>query len=111
LNWQVLNVLIVKFQASSLDLYFGSMLINLSYKALVNLSMPNIALEQEVIAAAITIALILFLYASDAARSTETEQRIFSEALTSNVGVLQNFRVYKKWIPLSSNFWAIYSRL
>jgi len=41
------------------------MLINLSYKALVNLSMPNIALEQEVIAATITTALILFLYASD----------------------------------------------
>jgi len=43
------------------------MLINLSYKAVVNLPMPNIALEQEVIAAAITIALIpvLFSYASD----------------------------------------------
>jgi len=34
-------------------------------KALVNLSMPNLALEQEVVAAAITIALlILYLYAS-----------------------------------------------
>ena len=67
MNLQVLNVLIVKFQAYSLDLYFGSMLVNLSYKALVNLSTPNIALDQEVIAAAITIALIpvLFLYASD----------------------------------------------
>ena len=34
-------------------------------KALVNLSMPKTALEQEVIAAAITIALILYLHASD----------------------------------------------
>jgi len=33
LNWQVLKVLIVKFQASSLDLYFGSLLINLSCKS------------------------------------------------------------------------------
>jgi len=44
--------------------------------------MPNIAPEQEVIAAAITIALILFcfytlrMYAKTA-RSTETEQRLF----------------------------------
>jgi len=70
--------------------------------------MPNIALEQEVIAAAITIALILYLHTSDvlyinAERSTEAEQRLCSEAMTSEVGLLQNFGAYK-WIPLSSNF-------
>jgi len=73
--------------------------------------MPNIALEQEVIAAAITIALVLlYLHASDVhqqrnrARSTEAEQRLGSEALTSEVGLLQNVRAYKKWIPSTSNF-------
>jgi len=71
--------------------------------------MPNIALEQEAIAAAITIALILYLHACDVhqhytARSTKAEQRLCSEALTSEVGRLQNFHACKKWIPLSSNF-------
>jgi len=71
--------------------------------------MPNLALEQEVIEAAITIELILYLHASDVgytntARSTEAEQRLCSEALKSDVGLLQNFRAYKKWISLSSNF-------
>jgi len=32
-------------------------------------------------------------------RSTEAEQRLCSEALTSEVGLLQNFRACKKWIP------------
>jgi len=41
---------------------------------------------------------------------TEAEQQLCSEALTSEVGLLQTFRVYKKWIPLS-NIWAINSRL
>ena len=57
LNWQVLKVLIVKFQFSTLD-HCHHLLINLSCKALVNLSMPNIALAREVIAAAIRIALL-----------------------------------------------------
>jgi len=99
LNWQVLKVLILKVQASTLD-QCHHLLINLSCKALVNLSMPNIALEQEVIAAAITIALIFYtlLMYINTARSTEAEQRLCSEALTSEVG-LQNFHAYKKWIP------------
>jgi len=67
--------------------------------------MPSIVLEQEVIAAAITTALvILYLLASDVHQhstySTEAEQRLCSEALPSEVGLLQNFRAYK-WIPLS----------
>jgi len=71
--------------------------------------MPNIALEEEVIAAAITIALIAYciytlLIYTNTACSTETEQRLCSEALTSDVDLLQNIRAYKKWIPLSSNF-------
>jgi len=41
----------------------------------------------------------LLMY-TNTARSTEGEQRICSKALTSEVGLLQNFRAYK-WIPLS----------
>jgi len=52
----------------------------------------------------------LLMYTNNA-RSTEAKQRLCSEALTSEVGFLQNFRAYEKWIPLSSNFWAIKSRL
>jgi len=33
--------------------------------------------------------------------SSIAEQRVCSEALTSEVGLLQNFRAHKKWIPLS----------
>jgi len=100
LNWQVLKVLIAKFQASTLD-QCHHLLINLSCKALVNLSMSNIALEQEVIAAAITIVLIFYtlLMYIITARSTEAEQWLCSKALTSEGGLLQNFRAYKKWIP------------
>jgi len=62
--------------------------------------MPNIALEQEVIAAAFMTALIFYtlLMYTNTARSTEAEQRLCSEALTSEVSLLQNFRTYK-WIP------------
>jgi len=68
--------------------------------------MPNIALEQEVVAAAIAIALIFYtlLMYTDTARSIEAEQRLCSEALTSEGCLLQSFGRYKKWIPLSSNF-------
>jgi len=38
---------------------------------------------------------------TNTACSTEAKQRPCSEALTSEVGLLQNFRAYKKWIPLS----------
>jgi len=71
----------------------------------------NMAIEQEVIGAAITIAfLTLYLHSSDVlytntARSIEAEQRLaLTETLTSEVGLLQNFRAYKKWIPLPSYF-------
>jgi len=70
--------------------------------------MPNIALEQEAIAAAITITLvILYLHDSDVHQHstfTEAEQRLCSEALTSKVGLLQSLRAYKKLIPLSFDF-------
>jgi len=56
--------------------------------------MSSIVLEQEVIAAAITTALVvLYLHASDV-------HRLCSEALTFEIGFLQNIRSYKKWIPL-----------
>jgi len=42
---------------------------------------------------------------TNTARSIEAEQRLCYEAMTSNeVGLLQNYRAYKKWIPFSSNF-------
>jgi len=72
--------------------------------------MPNVALEQEVIAAASTSAFVIayciytLLVYTNTARSTEDEQRLSSEALTSKIGLLQNFRACKKWISLSSNF-------
>jgi len=72
----------------------------------------NIAVEQAVKADAITIALLmLYLRASDVgysntARSIESRSEtllVCSEALTSEVGLSQNFRAYKR-IPLSSEF-------
>jgi len=38
---------------------------------------------------------------TNTARSTEAEQRLCFEALTSEVGLLQNFRAYKEWVPLA----------
>ena len=104
LNWQVLKVLIVKFQASTLD-QCHHLLKTCLAKAQVNLSMPSITFEQEVIAAAITTARLLYcictlLMCTNTARLTKAEQRLCSEALTSEVGLLQNIRAYKKWIPL-----------
>jgi len=62
--------------------------------------MLNIGLEQEVIAAAITTALVvLYLHVSDVHQHStfnEAEQRLCSEALTSEVGLLQSLREYKK---------------
>jgi len=61
-------------------------------KALVNLSMPNISLEQEVIAAPLRLRFVHCIYTlqtyTNTARSTEAEQRLCSEALTSEVGLL-----------------------
>jgi len=41
---------------------------------------------------------------TNTARSVEAEQKVCSEALTSEVGFLQNFRAYEKWIQLASTF-------
>jgi len=67
--------------------------------------MPCIALDREVIAAAVTTARLLYciytlLMHTNTARSIEAEQRLCSDTLTSEVGLLQNIRTYK-WIPLS----------
>jgi len=67
----------------------------------------SITVEQDVIAAAITIArasYTVFIRFGCAPTQHEAEQRLCSEALTSDVGLQQNFGSYKKWIPLSSNF-------
>jgi len=60
--------------------------------------MPSIALEQEVITTALVILFYtLLMYTNtNTARSTKVEQRLCSEALTSEVGLLQNFHAYKK---------------
>jgi len=68
--------LTVKFQAST---WINAIICSYTFlaKALVNLSIPSVALEQEVIAAAITIALILYLHASDIHQhSTFNQSRI-----------------------------------
>jgi len=60
----------------------------------------NMAIEQEVIAAAITIALILYLHSSNVHQHSTfkgSRTETCSEALTSEAGLLQNFRAYKKW--------------
>jgi len=66
----------------------------------------NIAVEQEVIVASVTIAFLIVycIYTlqmyTNTARSIEAEQRLCSEAMTSKVGFLQNCRAYKKWISV-----------
>jgi len=67
----------------------------------------TIAIEQEIIAADIPLRLY-YIYTlrmyTNTARSIEAEQRLCSEAVTSDeVGLLQNFRTWK-WIPFSFNF-------
>jgi len=37
-------------------------------------------------------------------RAIEADKRLCSEALTCEVGLLQNFRAIETWILLSSNF-------
>jgi len=71
--------------------------------------MPNIALEQEVIEPAITIALILYLHASDVHQHS-TFNRSWTATLLWGTDIRSRPST-KLWIPLSSNFWAIYSRL
>jgi len=73
--------------------------------------MPNVALEQEAIAAAITIALLYrptvftrFGYTSTQhVQSKPSRDFALTEALSSKVGLLQNFCANKKLILLSSN--------
>ena len=68
----------------------------------------NTAVEQEVIAADVTMRFLYCIYTlrmyTNTARSTDAVQRLCSEALTSEEGLLQNFRAYKKCIPMSTNF-------
>jgi len=69
--------------------------------------MPDIAVEQEAIAAAIPTALLLLhFHASDVTPTQHVQSKpnrdfALIEALTSEVGLVQNIRSYKKWIPLS----------
>jgi len=124
LKWQVL---IVKFQASTLDQ---------CYHLLINLSCQSASKPLNAISARSAVCFLQpilqlskkssrptwslhFLYCictllmyTNTARSIEVEQRLCSEAMTSDeVGLLQNFRAYKNWIPFSFNFWAIISRM
>jgi len=122
LNWLVLKVLIVKFQASTLD-QRHNLLINLfcksarkpldarSARSAVGFLQPILQLSKTSSRPTLRLR---FLYCistlrmcTNTARSIKAEQQLCSEALTSDEGLLQNFCAYKKWIPLSSNFWAI----
>jgi len=62
--------------------------------------MSNIELEQDVIAAAIKIAVVILIYTlrlcTNTACSIEPEQRLCSVALTFEAGLLQNFCAHKK---------------
>jgi len=122
LHWQVLIVLIVKFQASALD-QCRHLLINLSCKSTskpLNISArsvvyflkPILQLSKKSSRPVLRLRFLYCIYTlwmyTNTARSIEAEQRLCSEALTSEVGLVQNFRAYK-WILLSSNFWAINS--
>jgi len=127
LNWQVLKVLIVKFQASTLD-HCQHLLISLSCKSatkpLNTISARSaVCFLQPILQLSKTSSRppwrLRFLYCictlrmyTNTARSIEAEQRLCSEAMTSDeVGPLQNFRAFKKWIPFSFSFWAIISRM
>ena len=69
----------------------------------------NIVVEQEVIAADITIALLILIYTlqmyTNTARSVEAEQRICSNWGTD---LLQNVCLYKKWISVFIYFFSDY---
>jgi len=78
----------------------------------------DIALEPEFIAAAITIALPIqnCIYSFGCTptqhfQSKPSRDFALTEALTSEVGLLQYFRACKKWIPFSSNFYEVNSRM
>jgi len=127
LNQQVLKVLIEKFPASTLD-QWHHLLINLFCKSA---SKPLSAVSARSAVCFLQPILqlskkssrppwrLLFLYCihtlwmyTNTARSIEAERRLCSEAMTSGeVGLLQNFRVLRKWTPFSSNFWAINLRM
>jgi len=105
LNWQVSKVLIVKFQASTLD-QCHHLFINLSCISAGKPLNAQYCAWARIIAAVIATARLLYciytlLMCTNTASSTEAEQRLCSEALTSEVGLLKNIRAYKKWIPLS----------
>jgi len=126
LNRQVLKVFTVKFPASTLD-QCHHLLINLfcknaskplnavSARSAVCFLQPILQLSKK--SSRLTLRLRLYcIYTlwmyTNTARSIEAEQRLCSEATTSEeVGLLQNFRAFRKWTPFPSNFWAINLRM
>jgi len=122
LNWQVLKVLIVKFQASTLD-QCHHLLINLSCKtaskplnavsarSAVCFLQPILQLSKRSSRPPLRLCLLYCIYTllmyTNTARSTEAEQRLYSEVLTSEIRLLQNVCAYKKW----SRCYVIFQRL
>jgi len=124
LNWHVLKVSMVKFQASTWD-QCHHLLINLSCKSA---SKPLNALSAR--SAVCFLQPISQLSTKSSGRHYDCasytvctcfgcaptqhvhskHSRDVAEAPTSEVDLLQNLRSYKKWIPLTSNFWAINQR-
>jgi len=127
LNRQVLKVLIETFPASTLD-QCHHLLINLfcksaskhpnavSARSAVWFLQPILQLSKKSSRPPWQLRFLYCIYTlwmyPNTARSIEAEQWLCSEAMTSDeVGLLQNFRAFRKWIPFSSNFWAINLRM
>jgi len=113
---QVLNILIVKFQDSTLH-QCHHLLINFTCKSAckpLNAQYCTWARSHRGRHYDCAYTVLIRFWCNlhtNTARSTEAEKQLCSEALTSEIGLLQNFRTYEKWILLSSNFWAINSCL
>ena len=120
LNRQVLKVLIVKFQASTLD-HCHHLLTNLSCKSAskplnalsarsaVCFLQPILQLSKKSSGPPFRWRFLCCIYKlrmyTNTARSIEAERRLCSEAMTSGeVGLLQNVWASRKWTPFSSHF-------
>jgi len=92
LNWQVLNVFIVKFQASTSN-QCHHLLINLSCISAQYCTWARSHRDRHYDCTCYTVfTRFWILMYTNTACSIEAEQRLCSEALTSEVGLLQNFR-------------------
>jgi len=115
LNWHVLNVFTVKSQASTLGKSASKPLSAISARSAVCFLQPILHLSKKSSRPPLRLRFLYCIYTllmyTNTTRSVEARQRLWSEALTSEVGLQQNVHAFKKWNPLSSNFWTIKSRM